>query len=81
MAYQRDRQEQRQIELLKLDLLAAASGVVDIWQVGMVPGPGVFGRPMVVMVTARDSGVAGGLAMQRYPGYVVAGIQRANRRR
>ncbi len=75
-AYQADRQAQRQIETLKLGLLATATGVTSIWQVALVPPQGRFGRPMTVMVTARDSQTAEFQAMQRYPGYVVAGVRK-----
>jgi predicted Ser/Thr protein kinase len=79
MAYQRDRAVNQQIEMLKLDMLAAAAGVIDIWQVGLVPAPGVVGRPMTVMVPAQNSQLAAGLAMQQYRGYQVLGVRRASR--
>ncbi|MEC8557295.1 MAG: SHD1 domain-containing protein [Planctomycetota bacterium] len=78
MAYQRDRAAQKQVELLKLELLGAATGVTNIWQVGLTPARGRYGRPMVVMVSAPNSQAAGVQAMKRYPGYVVGGIRKAN---
>lgn len=78
VAYQRDRKQQQQIEMVKLDLLAAATGVVNIWQVGLVPRPGVYGRPMTVMVPAMSSGIASELALQKYPGYTIFGVRRAS---
>lgn len=75
-AYQADRRAQRQIESLKLGLLASATGVTSVWQVGLVPPQGRFGRPMTVMVTARDSQTASFEALQRYPGYVVGGVRK-----
>lgn len=78
-AYQQDRQVNQQIEMLKLDMLGAATGVIAIWQVGLAPGPGVFGRPMTVMVPAQNSEIASQLALQRYPGSVLVGVRRASR--
>lgn len=79
MAYQRDRRVDRQIELLKLDLLAASSGVIGIWQVGLAPRPGMFGRPVTVMVPAQNSDIATRMALSKYPGYVLVGVRRASR--
>jgi hypothetical protein len=79
-AYQANRDaEQRQIEIMKLQLLAAATGVVNIWQVGLAPGPGVFGRPISVMVPAQNSQQATLIALQNHPGYVLIGVRRASR--
>lgn len=78
MAYQRERKQTQQIELLKLDMLAAATGVIDIWEVGLTPAQGGFGRPMTVMVPAANSGIASNLALQKYPGYTVFGVRRAS---
>lgn len=79
-AYQTNREaEQRQIEVMKLQLLAAATGVVSIWQVGLAPGPGVFGHPISVMVPGLTSQEATFQAMQNYPGYVLIGVRRASR--
>lgn len=78
MAYQQDRAAQRQIELMKLDLLAAASGVIAIWEVGLIPGPNVRGRPMSVMVPAQNSQIATRQALARYPGYGLVGVRRAS---
>ena len=65
--------------MLKLEMLGAATGVIAIWQVGLAPGPGVFGRPMSVMVPAQNSEIASQLALQRYPGSVLVGVRRASR--
>jgi hypothetical protein len=79
MAYQQDRAQQQQIEMLKLNLLAAATGAIGIWQVGLAPGPGVFGRPISVMVPAQTSQQATAIALQNYPGYGIVGVRRASR--
>ncbi len=78
LEYQRDRKRSQQIELLKLDMLAATAGVVDIWEVGLVPRAGTFNRPITVMVPAMNSGIASNLALQRYPGYTIFGVRRAS---
>lgn len=79
MAYQRDRQAKQQIEMMKLDMLAAATGAIAIWQVGLAPAPGVYGRPISVMVPAQNSEIASQMALQRYPGSILVGIRRASR--
>jgi hypothetical protein len=79
MAYQRDRAANQQIEVMKLSLLAAATGVVDIWQVGLIPAPGVMGRPMSVMVPAQNSEYAAAMALKNYPGYTILAVRRASR--
>ncbi len=79
MAYQQNRAHQQQIEMLKLNLLAAATGVIEIWQVGLVPAQGVYGRPTSVMVPAQTSQQASQIALQNYPGYRLAGVRRASR--
>ncbi len=79
MAYQRDRAANQQIEVMKLDMLAAATGIIAIWQVGLIPGPGVYGRPMAVMVPAQNSEYAATLALQKNPGYTVLAVRRASR--
>ncbi len=78
MAYQQDRAAKKQIELLKLNLLGAATGVIDIWQVGLRPGPQTYGRPMSVMVSAQNSAQATQIALQQHPGFVVYGVRRAS---
>jgi hypothetical protein len=80
MAYQQDRAASQQIEMMKLDLLAAATGIVEIWQIALEPRPGFYGRPITIMVPAMGSGVASQIALQRYPGYMIGGIRRASRR-
>lgn len=78
MEYQRDRAAQQQIEMLKLDLLQVATGVTNVWQVGLVPARGQYGRPLAVMVTAPNSQAASAQAMARYPGYIVGGVRKAS---
>jgi hypothetical protein len=65
----RGRMESRQIEMMKLNLMAAATGVTTIWEVFLVPSPGVFARPLSVVVPARDSLQAQQMALAQYPGF------------
>lgn len=70
-AYHDDRQTDRQISLMQLQLLAAAAGVVDIWEVALFPGNNTAAPPLSVIVPARNSLAAQELALQQNPGYVV----------
>ena len=79
LAYQQDRAMNRNIEMLKLDLLATTAGVTQIWKVALIPNQGHWGRPTTVMVTARDSSVAAAKALRAHPGYTIGGISRASR--
>jgi hypothetical protein len=82
MQYQAARQREaqyQQMEILKLNMLGAVAGITSIWKVGLRPRPGVYGRPMTVMVSAENSQIATEMALRRYPGYTVFGVARANR--
>ena len=79
MAYQQDRAAKQQIEMLKLEMLGAATGLTSIWQVGLAPRQGTYGRPFAVMVTAQNSEIASQMALQKYPGYELVGVRKANR--
>lgn len=78
MAYQQDRAAKKQIEMLKLNLLGAATGVVDIWEVGLRPGPRTYGRPTSVLVSAQNSNQATQIALRQHPGYVLYGVRKAS---
>jgi hypothetical protein len=67
--HNRGRMESRQIEMMKLNLLAAATGVTTIWEVFLVPPPGVYARPLSVVVPARDSLQAQQMALAQHPGF------------
>lgn len=77
--YQRDRQQTRQIQMLNLELMAAATGITTIWEVSLMPRPGVYARPMSVVVSARDSLQAQQMALSRFPGFVVGPVRSLNR--
>ena len=78
MQYQRDRQSQQQIEMLKLEMLGRASGLITVWEV-MLRGPGGGGRTTSVMVQAENSEVASRMVQQKYPGYEIIGVRRSRR--
>ncbi len=74
MEYQRDRQNQQNIEMMKLNMLARATGLITIWEVMLEPANGV-GRRTSVMVQADNSAIATEMVMQNYPGYRVVGVR------
>jgi len=73
--YHRQQQEAQQIRMMQTELLGAAAGLTTIWEVYLSPPPGVFGRPLSVVVSARDSLQAQRMAVARYPGFVVGPIR------
>ena len=73
-------QDYQQMEMLKLNMLAARTGLTSIWEVQLKPNPGVFGRPIAVMVPARNSQIATQMVLPNYPGYSLIGVRRASRR-
>lgn len=80
-SYQRQKDAEaasHQIQMMQLEMLAVNAGVISIWEVLLRPRPGVYGRETSVMVPAQNSLQAEQLAMQRYPGYVTAGVRRAS---
>ncbi len=79
MEYQRNEMQHRQIELLKLNMMAVAVGITSVWEIGLQPGPGVYGRQTTVVVQARDSRAATLEATSRYPGYSVSFVRRVSR--
>lgn len=75
-AYQRDRQQKQQMEVLKLEMLGRATGFLKVWEVRLEPTVG-FGYPLRVLVPANDSATASNMAMQQYPGYRVAAVKKS----
>lgn len=68
--YQLEREKARQIQMMQLELLATTTGLTTVWEVYLMPAPGVYARPLSVVVSARTSAQAQQIAMSRYPGYV-----------
>ncbi|TWT52964.1 hypothetical protein Pla22_05920 [Rubripirellula amarantea] len=79
MEYQRGNRQRQQIELLKLNMMAIANGITSLWEVGLQPGQGVYGRPTTAVINARDSLAASQMAVTRYPGYTVSFVRRVSR--
>jgi hypothetical protein len=77
--YRSQQQEAQQIRMMQLELLGAATGLTTIWEVYLSPRPGVFGRPVSVVVSARDSQQAQQMAAARYPGFVVGSTRALSR--
>jgi hypothetical protein len=74
---QRDAANQR-IQMMQLEMLAVNAGIAQIWEVLLVPQPGVAARPMSVMVPAQDSQIARMLAQQRYQGFVAGAVRQVS---
>lgn len=72
---------QQQMAVAQLQMLAVNSGAVDLWEVYMYPGQGVYGYPINVVVTVRDSSQASAQAVARNPNYIVGPIKKLSRRR
>lgn len=70
--------QRQQMEILKFNMLAAQTGLTSIWEVGLKPAPGVYGRPISVMVTARNSQIATQMVLPNYPGYQLIGVRKAS---
>jgi hypothetical protein len=79
-AYQQDRQVSQQIAMLQLQTQAYQAGLFDLWEVQLMPGPGLRAPPLIVVVPGRDSRDASFQAMQRNPGYVAGAAVRVRRR-
>lgn len=77
--YQLDRQQARQIQMMEMQYMAVATGITRIWEVQLFPAPGVFARPLAVMVNARDNVEAQQIAMANYPGFIAGTIRRISR--
>lgn len=67
-----------QVQMMQLEMLAVNAGLISIWEVSLRPNPLAYGRALSVIVPANNSLQAQELALQRYPGYVVAGVRRAS---
>ncbi|MCC9599086.1 hypothetical protein LOC67_00830 [Stieleria sp. JC731] len=82
MDYQRSiaqQAEYQRMEMLKLNMLAAQTGLISIWEVQLKPNPAVYGRPVSVMVSAHDSNAATQMVLPNYPGYSLIGVRKASR--
>jgi len=73
--YQADREQAQQIQMMKLEMMAAATGLTRFWEVQLFPGPGMWARPLSVVVSARDNVAAQQMAMAQYPGFVAGAVR------
>jgi hypothetical protein len=80
--YQRNREAEannnRQIQMMQLGMMAVNSGITNVWQVQMLPRQGVRARPMAVMIPATNSAQASAMASQKYPGFAPGAIRQMN---
>jgi len=80
--YQRSREAEaktnQRIQLMQLGMMAVNSGITNVWQVQLLPRPGVRARPMVVVVPAMNSAQASALAVQKYPAFVAGAVRQMN---
>ncbi len=80
--FQRNQQAQaktnQQIQMMQLGMMAANSGLTNVWQVQMLPRPGVRARPMSVVIPAGNSAQASTIAAQKYPAFVPGIVRQMN---
>ena len=80
IANRRDREEQRQVQMLQLQLAGYQAGLFALWEVALFPPQGVAGFPVTVVVPARNSAQAMTAAKMRYPNYRVGPAAKVNRK-
>ena len=77
--YQLKRDEANQrIQMMQLEMLAVNAGIAQIWEVLLVPQPGVPARPTSVMVPAQNSQAARILAEQKYQGFIAGAVRQVS---
>jgi hypothetical protein len=78
-ARQNDADVSHQIARLQLGMQAVQAGVTSLWEVTLMPGQGVNGTPLWVVVPGRDSRQATEVALSRNPGYFAGPVRRVSR--
>jgi len=77
--YQQQREAQAQvnqrIQMMQLEMLAVNNGFAEIWEVMLLPRPGVAARPISVVVTAQNSQAARVMAEQNYRGFIAGAVR------
>jgi hypothetical protein len=68
----------QQIQMMQLGLMAVNAGITNVWQVQLLPRPGVRARPIVVVVPANNSAQASAMAAEKYPGFVPGAVRQMN---
>lgn len=76
--YQQDRMVARRIQLMQLNLQAVNAGLTHVWEVALLPGPGIYAHPIVAVVSAPNSEAAAVIAMRNNPGYVADAVAKAS---
>lgn len=79
-AYQQDRLMNQQIAMMQLQMQGYEAGLFDLWEVCLLPGPGVSSPPLSVVVPARDSRSAVVEAIRRNPGFVAGPVSKVKRK-
>jgi hypothetical protein len=75
-ARQRDREVQREIALMQLNLQAVQAGLTSLWEVTLYPARGNAGPPLWVVMPGRNSQQAIDAALSRNPGYIAGPVRR-----
>ncbi|QDV73993.1 SHD1 domain-containing protein [Botrimarina mediterranea] len=78
-ARQQDAEVTQQIAKLQLMMQTVEAGVTSLWEVTLMPGQGVAGTPLWVVVPGRDSRQATAAALSRNPGYIAGPVRRVSR--
>jgi hypothetical protein len=65
---------------MQLQLQAYDAGLFDLWEVHLIPAPGIRSGPLSVVVPARDSRAATAMALQQYPGFISGAVRRVSRK-
>ena len=79
-AYQQDQETNQQIAMMQLQMQGYEAGLFDLWEVQLMPGPGVVGRPLCVVVPGRDSRSAAVEAERLNPGFVAGAAAKVRRK-
>lgn len=80
VANRRNEEEQRQVQLLQLQLAGYQAGLFALWEVALFPPQGVAGMPVRVVVPGRDSRQAMVAAKAQYPNYRVGPAVKVSRK-
>lgn len=79
-AYQQNQVINQQIALMQLQMQGYQAGLFDLWEVALLPGPGVVSPPLCVVVPGRDSRSAAMEAVRLNPGFVAGAVSKVSRR-
>lgn len=75
-ARQQDREVQRQIAMMQLNLQAVQAGLTSLWEVTLYPARGNAGPPLWVVQPGRNSQQAAAAALSQNPGYVAGPVRK-----